>query len=178
MNVAIQYGIQGETASEVARSVERALVRGRLEPGALLPPVRALAAALGLSPATVAAAYRTLAVRGLAAGEGRRGTRVVRRPPLPLRPPPVIAPGTRDLAEGNPDPARLPDLRPALRRLPARSALYGERNPLPALRRLAARQLEQDGIPATSLAVVGGALDGVERVLQANLRPGDRVAIE
>jgi DNA-binding transcriptional MocR family regulator len=178
MDVLIRYGISGASASEVAASVERAILEGRLAPGAALPPVRALAARLGLSPATVAAAYRTLRIRGLVAGEGRRGTRVVLRPPLPVRPGPVIGPGLRDLAEGNPDPALLPDLRPVLRALPARSALYGAPSVLAMLRRRAARQLHQDGIPSASLAILGGALDAIERVLQAHLRPGDRVAVE
>jgi DNA-binding transcriptional MocR family regulator len=178
MNVSLQYGIAGRTASAIAESAERAVTEGRLPPGGLLPPVRALGEALGISAATVAAAYRTLRVRGLVAGEGRRGTRVVLRPPLLLRRPPAVAAGARDLAEGNPDPALLPGLGPARRRVPARAGLYGQSNPLLALRRLARRQLEQDGIPAAALAIVGGAMDGVERVLQAHLRPGDRVAVE
>ncbi|HEV7502426.1 MAG TPA: aminotransferase class I/II-fold pyridoxal phosphate-dependent enzyme, partial [Vicinamibacteria bacterium] len=178
MNVSIQYGISGRTASAVAASVEAAVLGGRLAPGTLLPPVRTLAASLHLSAATVAAAYRTLGIRGLVVGDGRRGTRVALRPPLVARRPPPVPAGMRDLAEGNPDPRWLADLRPALRRLGARPGLYGEADPLPALRRLAARQLEQDGIPAENLAVVGGAMDGVERVLQAHLRPGDRVAVE
>src|SRR5437667_12808809 len=65
MNVISQYGISGHGASAVAESAERAIAQGRLAPGSLLPPVRALAAALGLSAATVAAAYRTLRIRGL-----------------------------------------------------------------------------------------------------------------
>ena len=178
MNVALQYDISGATASAVAQSAERAIMEGRLPPGGLLPPVRTLAEALSLSAATVAAAYRTLRVRGLVAGEGRRGTRVVLRPPLRLRRPPVVTPGARDLAEGNPDPAWLPDLRAALRRSAGPSGLYGGPTFLPALRTLAAGQFEQDHIPAAFLAVVGGAMDGVERVLQAHLRPGDRVAVE
>src|SRR6185436_14023264 len=44
--------------------------------------------------------------------------------------------------------------------------------------RLATQQLGRDGIPADALAVTGGALDGIERSLQAHLRPGDRIAIE
>jgi DNA-binding transcriptional MocR family regulator len=178
MNVALQYGIVGRTASALAQTAERAIMEGRLPPGGLLPSVRALADAIGISAATVAAAYRTLRVRGLVAGEGRRGTRVVLRPPLLLRRPPVVTAGARDLAEGNPDPAWLPDLRPALRRAPGPSGLYGGPSFLPALRTLAARQLAQDHIPIASLAVVGGAMDGVERVLQAHLRPGDRIAVE
>jgi DNA-binding transcriptional MocR family regulator len=42
---------------------------------------------------------------------------------------------------------------------------------------LASAGLARDGI-AGDLAILGGALDGIERVLQAELRPGDRVVLE
>ena len=80
----------------------------------------------------------------------------------------------RSLLAGSPDPALLPGL-PAVTP-PAR--LYGDPPVLPRLGRLAAEQFRADGIDPQHLAVVGGALDGVERVLQAWLRPGDRVAVE
>jgi DNA-binding transcriptional MocR family regulator len=159
--------------------VEAALTAGSLAPGERLPPVRALAAALRVSPATVAAAYRQLAQRGLAVGEGRRGTRLALRPALAVPAPvPVVPEGTIDLAEGNPDPARLPPLRPALARVSARPGLYGRASVLPRLRTLAVRAFEEDGVPAAHVAVLGGALDAIERVLQGHLRPGDRVAVE
>jgi DNA-binding transcriptional MocR family regulator len=89
-----------------------------------------------------------------------------------------VAPGLRDVSDGNPDPAFLPRLRPVLSRLPEEVVLYSGAPHDARLRALAARQLEADGIDAAALAVVGGALDGVERVLQAHLRAGDRVAVE
>lgn len=174
-----QYKLRGSTASTLAADVERAIRDGRLAPGARLPTVREVARTLQVSPTTVAAAYRTLRQRGFVSARGRRGTQVSRRPPLAIGATfPVVPPGLRDLAYGNPDPALLPDLRPALRTVGRGPRLYGEAKNDPALVRLASRQLAADGIPATSLAVVGGALDGVERVLQAWLRPGDRVAVE
>jgi DNA-binding transcriptional MocR family regulator len=170
--------LTGRSASELEASVEAAVREGRLAPGAALPTVRALAEAAGVSPATVAAAYRALRQRGLVSAQGRRGTRVTHRPPLAAPPPPPLAAGLRDVADGNPDPAFLPPLRPVLSRLPEHVLLYGGPPHDVRLRALAARQLAADGIDAAALAIVGGALDGVERVLQAHLRAGDRVAVE
>ena len=61
---------------------------------------------------------------------------------------------------------------------PSRSRGYGDAAVSPRLAEVAGDALETDGIDASSLAVVGGALDGVERVLGAWLHPGDRVIVE
>jgi DNA-binding transcriptional MocR family regulator len=108
---------------------------------------------------------------------GRRGTVVAAAPPLRVRGARPLPPHARDLASGNPDPDLLPPLRPALDRLDDTHTLYGTPAKLPRLVDLAQRDFAADGIGG-DLAVVGGALDGIERVLQAELRPGDRVALE
>jgi len=174
-----QYRISGRSAAEIAASVERGIESGALRPGDRLPAVRGLAAALGVSPTTVAAALAELRSRGLVVTHARSGSQVSWRPPLdgPWLGP-AIPPGARDLASGNPDPALLPDLTPHLRRLEPPRQLYGDEPMLPALRELAAAELAADGIDASELAAVSGALDGVERALQAQLRPGDVVAVE
>jgi DNA-binding transcriptional MocR family regulator len=170
----IQYRPQGRNASEISRDIEAAVREGRAQPGMALPPVRALAAALGLSPVTVASAYRELREKGIARGNGRAGTRITGAPPIGPRPPLVVPPGVRNLVAGSPDPAFLPGL-PAVTPPPR---MYGDPPVSPRLGRLAAGRLAADGIDPAHLAVVGGALDGVERVLGAWLRPGDRVAVE
>jgi DNA-binding transcriptional MocR family regulator len=179
MNVSVQYQIRGDSSNLIAASIENGIRGGKLGVGERLPTVRALAARLGVSPTTVAAAYNALRVRGLVHGSGRRGTVVNRRPPLLTRavfPPP--ARGLRNLAEGGPDPAMLPRLKPYLARLDGIQGGYGDAENRAALIKLATRQFKSDGIAADSIAVVSGALDAVERVLQAHLRPGDIVAVE
>jgi DNA-binding transcriptional MocR family regulator len=178
MNKPVQYPIRGRGASAIARDIERGVRQGRLAPGAALPTVRELAASLGVSPGTAAAAYRLLRGRGLLTAHGRRGTRVSGRPPLPVRSAPPVPSHLRDLSSGNPDPALLPSLLPGLARLDRRPRLYGEASKQPELLAAAQAQLAADGIPSRALAVVSGALEGLERVLQAHLAPGDPVAVE
>ncbi len=175
-----QYLPLGRNASEIASDVESAVRDGRLLPGAALPPVRVLAAERGLSPATVAAAYRELRVKGIARGHRRAGTHITGSPPTSPRPPLSVPAGARNLISGSPDPALLPAL-PRLRREPGHPAsprLYGDSPVSPRLAAVAASRLAADGIDPSQLAVVSGALDGVERILGAWLRPGDRVAVE
>ena len=174
-----QYTIQASSAEELVRSVEAGVARGALAPGQRLPSVRRLAAQVGLSPATVAAGLSELRRRGVVLSEQRRATRITPAPPISA--PPTIVPvptGARDLSRGNPDPALLPGISRALAHASARIHLYGEPPADAELSALAAAKLRADGIPADSLCVVSGALDGIERVIGAHLRSGDVVAVE
>ncbi|MBM7786370.1 DNA-binding transcriptional MocR family regulator [Tenggerimyces flavus] len=160
--------------------MENAVRTGDLAPGAQLPPVRTLAATLGVSPGTVATAYQALRQRGVVSTDGRRGTRVLAKPATvarsQLRLP--VPPGARDLSAGNPDPAFLPAFGPRLRRLDPEKVLYGAPSTVPELAALARERLAADDVPADHLTVTSGCLDGIERSLAAHLRPGDAVAVE
>ena len=176
MNILVQYRPEGRTAKEISASVEAGVRSGQLAPGDPLPAVRELAARLGVSPTTVAAAYGDLRRRGLTAGAGRAGTRIRGAPPISSRVYLSAPAGTRDLITGGPDP----DLLPLLPAWPARRAarMYAEAPVAPRLRRLAAGQLAADGIDTANLTVTGGALDAIERVLATWLTPADRVIVE
>lgn len=174
-----QYRIDGEGAAEIAASIERAIEEGALRPGAPLPAVRALAADLGVSPTTVAAAFKDLRSRGLIVTRSRSGAHVSWRPPVAGAWMGTLAPaGARDLASGNPDPELLPDLAPVLRRIEPPRQLYGGDPADPQLIELARAELGEAGIAVGDIAVVSGALDGIERALRAQLRQGDLVAVE
>ena len=178
VNVTELFYTTGRRAADLAAAVEGAVRDGRLQPGERLPTVRRVAAELGVSPATVAAAYRELGRRGLAVGAGRSGTSIAPRPPLHAGVGTRPRPGLRDLAQGHPDPRLLPDWSRALAGLPRRSVSYGAPLVEAELADLARERFRADGLDASHLTVVSGAVDGIERVLGAHLRAGDAVAVE
>src|SRR5215475_12017238 len=128
---------RGAGAATIAGRIEGLIAAGQLRPGERLPAVRALAAELGVSPATVAAGYRGLRDRGLITPDGRHGTAVAAQPPLRVRPARPLPSDVRDLASGNPDPALLPPLAPVLARIDTGHKLYGGPAILPRLAGLA-----------------------------------------
>ncbi len=146
--------------------------------------MRTLAANLETSPATVNSAYRILRQRGLVVAEGRRGTRVAPTPPVRVLPSRRATaepePARGDLSLGFPDPALLPAIGPALASIDVDRSLeiVNLDSNDPDLLALAAASFGADEVPTQALTIVAGALDGIERVLNAHLRPGDRVLIE
>jgi DNA-binding transcriptional MocR family regulator len=172
------YQISGNSGNRIAASIEEQIRSGRIAAGDVLPAIRALADQLEVSPTTVAAAYKSLRVRGLVRAGGRRGTIVNRRPPLVTPAAPSAPTGAVNLADGNPDPELLPKLAPILARVRGEQQLYGGATNRDELITLANRGFRKDGIPAGEIAVLSGAIDAIERVLQAHLTPGDIVAVE
>ncbi|MEE1782000.1 aminotransferase class I/II-fold pyridoxal phosphate-dependent enzyme [Streptomyces sp. SP17BM10] len=178
------YPLKGRRASEIAAHIEQGVSDGQLAPGTALPPLRDLAAELGVNANTVAAAYRLLRDRGVIETAGRKGSRILPRPALTtrdqIRVP--VPPHARDLSAGNPDPALLPDLAAALAAAAeaarAEPVLYGHPLVDPGLLALASASFEADGLPGGPVAVASGSLDTVERILGTRLRPGDAVAVE
>lgn len=162
------------------------MVRGDWVFGAALPPVRVLAGALHVSPATVAKAYQELRHRGVVETEGRRGTRIRARPPVtPTRAALRLAvpANVLDLSSGEPDLRLLPPLGPPLRAVAERVGPpqgYTSAVTMPELVEAARARLLDQGIPVAdaAIAVTAGTLDSIERLLIAHLRPGDAVAVE
>ncbi|WP_198344203.1 aminotransferase class I/II-fold pyridoxal phosphate-dependent enzyme [Mycobacterium dioxanotrophicus] len=166
------------TALEIGERLEKAIRSGALAPGDALPTIRNLAEQLGVNSTTVANAYRQLQTWGLVHGDRRRGTRVIGSVVDPVG---DGAPhgSIMDLASGRADPALLPDFSTALMTGGKRTIREGRFGPVSSnLRIAAARRLSADGISAAHLTVVGGALDGIERVLMAHTKAGDKVALE
>jgi len=170
--------IRGDSAASIVESIEHAVRDGLLEPGSRLPTIRGLAGDLGVSPATVAAAYQSLSLRGVVVSHGRRGTRVSHRPVHRSRCCSKVPVGIRDLSDGNPDRALLPPLADVLREIDSSHCLYGEPSTHAGLAEVVRRDFDESGVRGNELCVIHGAMDAVERVIGEHLRPGDRVAVE
>ncbi|TFC15655.1 GntR family transcriptional regulator [Cryobacterium algoritolerans] len=79
--------VEKRTPAGIATALGRLISSGRLAPGDRLPTVRALAAALAVSPATVSHAWQALSAVGLIVSRGSSGTFVLEAAPrgLPVR---------------------------------------------------------------------------------------------
>lgn len=184
-----EQAISGGTAAEITASVRTLVDRGDLAPGDPLPPVRTLAARLGIHRNTAVAAYRMLARSGVVIAQGRAGTRVAARTSLPQEgfadahasaSAGTPAGSLRDLGSGNPDPALIPDLAPALASAVGRPVLYGEPVIDPDFEAWARHWMAPD-VPTgdeVRLTLTSGAVDAIERLLAQALVRGDAVALE
>jgi DNA-binding transcriptional MocR family regulator len=177
----IEQRLKRPTARDLANAVGRAISDGVLGPGTKLPPIREVATELALSPTTVSAAWALLARSGAIRTDGRRGTRVVdTTAPTAGRYPQALehqAGFSLDLSTGVPDAALLPSLASALTQLTTAGTpgSYLDEPVLPELRDV----LLADWPYATAeIAVVDGAMDGLDLVARSVLRFGDRVAVE
>ncbi len=92
----------------------------------------------------------------------------------------VLAGTLRDLGTGNPDPALIPDLAPALAGAVGRPVLYGEPVIDPGFEAWAREWVAPD-VPTgadADLTLTSGAVDAIERLLAQSLVRGDAVALE
>ena len=79
MRLDIDHDSSEAPYEQVRRQITEAVDGGALAPGAKLPPVRTLAAEVGLAVNTVAKAYKELEALGVVATRGRAGTVVLGR---------------------------------------------------------------------------------------------------
>ncbi|MEM9034846.1 MAG: GntR family transcriptional regulator [Actinomycetota bacterium] len=172
-----RFVVSGRRAADICDAIEQAIRDGEVGPGDQLPTVRALADELGVSPTTVAAAYRQLRQRGIISTHGRGGTRVHLRPPLDVPTSEPLPPDVRDLRVASPDPQVLPDRRGAMASVDVVAPERADED-VPALIDLLAKDLLTDDVRADHLAIAPSAAAALGQVLDATLRPGDRIAIE
>src|SRR3977135_281002 len=81
MTLAPTQGGRQPLGQQVVDELRRRVQAGSLGPGERLPPVRGLATVLGVTPETVAGAYKRLVDEGYLRGESGGGT-FVAAPPL------------------------------------------------------------------------------------------------
>ncbi|MDR3433955.1 MAG: aminotransferase class I/II-fold pyridoxal phosphate-dependent enzyme [Rouxiella aceris] len=167
-------GIAIETAAMIRSGV--------IEIGTHLPAVRELALALGVSPATVSAAWGQLRRQKVIAGRGRNGVWVCgdTLSPRPARFEKIGNFGDHiiaDLALSSPDPQLLPKLEQAL--------LSGvEADHLNSYQREAISQVLLDAVkpswpyPADAFMAADGGFDAMNLTLQTLIMQGSVVAIE
>lgn len=170
-----------KTARGIAIETSALIRGGAIAVGTKLPPIRDLAFALGVSPATVSEAWSELRRQKIISGRGRNGTWVSadRIAPRPQR---LASSGDYgadilDLSMAVPDVALLPPLAEALQHGSTAESLNSYRR-VPILTELqTAAQKSWPYVPEAFLATNGG-YNAVYSLLHALVMPGSFVAIE
>jgi DNA-binding transcriptional MocR family regulator len=177
---------RGPRYAALADRVRLLVADGRVPLGARLPAERELATALGVSRATVTAAYARLREDGWAAARQGSGTYAV----LPAGPTPggswmqgPAGDGVIDLVHAAPAaPPEVPAaFAAALAELPRHLPGHGYHpGGLPELRARIAERYTARGLPTTpeQVLVTSGALAGISLALSLLLRPGSRLLVE
>lgn len=190
---------------QLAAQFRRAILDGRLSAGTRLPSTRSLAAATGVSRNVALASYDELFAEGYVEGRHGSGTYVAHDlPATPSRSIPAPSGTPRwlwrlpDLPSAEPDRPGLIDFRlgkPSTSRLPSDAwrrvwqtvasepvpAGYGDPAGEPLLREAIAAYVRRSrGVvcDASDVVVTSGAVQAVDLVARATLRPGDGVAFE
>ncbi|HEU4566536.1 MAG TPA: aminotransferase class I/II-fold pyridoxal phosphate-dependent enzyme [Marmoricola sp.] len=177
----IESRMPDPTARGLATAVSRTIRDGALRPGDRLPPIRAVAHELALSPTTVSAAWSVLARAGTIRTLGRRGTVVADstgpRDGRYRRALEHHASFALDLSTGVPDERLLPGLGPALQAVTTAGTprSYLDDPVLPDLHEVLVASWPYE---PPALTVVDGAMDALELVIRATVRYGDRVVVE
>lgn len=189
---------------QVVEQVAALVTSGALPAGTRLPPVRELAATLGLTRLTVHSAYTELQARGLIESHVGRGSFVAQhastatparsevQAPAPWQTQSVLAdllrmadqPGLLSFAQAAPAPETYPAraLAQALRAACNEPAAlgYGPIAGEPALREQISRVLLERGVAAApdDILVTAGAQQGIDLTLRALTAPDDVVLVE
>jgi len=193
-------------AEQIVRYYRRVIEDGGLRQGDLLPPIRRVAQASGVTRATVQQAYRILGEQGLVRGMVGRGTTVLGQAEVAQGPLSAVAasavrelqqmPGSAplpagralvaDFAELSPDVERFPvvELRAALDRVLVQRAgellsYAHEASGLPELRALLAERCRgiDPGARAGDFLITAGAQQALDLLLRTICAPGDAVVV-
>ncbi|RQR43469.1 PLP-dependent aminotransferase family protein [Burkholderia sp. Bp9131] len=176
--------IANRTAQGIAVETAALIRSGALPVGSQLPPVRELAEALGVSPATISGAWSELRRYKVISGQGRNGVWVSgdKASPRPQRFEFEFATAigqhiVADLSLAGPDTKLLPDLSRAMAAgLKAHNLNEYERAPILGELEDTVRSVWPYG--AESMVATNGGFEAIFLALQALVQPGAVVAIE
>ncbi|WP_337008260.1 aminotransferase-like domain-containing protein [Pantoea sp. AS142] len=174
--------IKSPSVKSIAQAASTLIRDGHIATGMQMPAVREIAERLGVSPATVSAAWAQLRKQKVLAGKGRSGVWVSGNTvmPRPIRFEKIGNYGDNiraDLALASPDPALLPDLQRALQSAlhsPRLNSYTREAISAPLLQAITPRW----PYAAEAFLATDGGFDAMNLLVQTLVSPGDRVIIE